>query len=189
MRIVVSLLMAFHTDDLLLFPLAFIALVMQKTYTIAKSALVPSVVRTEEELVEANSKLGLISGLVGAVAVVPAGVLQKTVGPTATLLYGALWFAAALVHARRLPARGGGDPPAGPAERVELHSPAVVIAATAMTAAARDRSGSRSSTCTSGSAATRASPGSVSRSARRPCLTMVGQLDARRCCATTSARR
>ena len=48
-------------------------LVLQKTYLVCKSALVPSVVRTERELVEANSKLGVISGLSGVVAVVPAG--------------------------------------------------------------------------------------------------------------------
>ena len=48
-----------------LFPLVFVALVLQKTYVVSKSALVPSVVRIETELVEANSKLGLIAGVAG----------------------------------------------------------------------------------------------------------------------------
>ena len=131
-RVVVSILMAFHADDLLLFPLAFVAMVMQKTYAISKSALVPSVVRNEEELVEANSKLGLISGLVGSVAVIPAGLLQTTVGATGTLLYGGLWFVLAFVNATRLPREVVAAREPGHAEEVELHSPAVVLAATAM---------------------------------------------------------
>src|SRR4051794_35980407 len=102
-RIVVSVFMAFHADDVLLFPLAFVALVMQKTYTVSKSALVPSVVRNDEELVAATSKRGLISGLVGTPAVIPAGILQKTVGATGTLLYGGAWFVVALISATRLP--------------------------------------------------------------------------------------
>ena len=51
----------------------FAALVLQKTYLVSKQALVPSVVRSEAELVEANSKLGVIAGLTGFVAVIPAG--------------------------------------------------------------------------------------------------------------------
>ena len=61
-----------------LFPLVFAALVLQKTYLVSKQALVPSVVRSEAELVEANSKLGVIAGLTGFVAVIPAGLLQLT---------------------------------------------------------------------------------------------------------------
>ncbi|MGB0800798.1 MAG: hypothetical protein ACPGSH_03440, partial [Ilumatobacteraceae bacterium] len=79
-RLVIQVTMIWFTDDLLLFPLVFIALVLQKTYAVSKSAIVPSVVRNEAELVEANSKLGLIAGLVGAVAVVPAAALQFLIG-------------------------------------------------------------------------------------------------------------
>ncbi len=70
-RVVLTVLMARYLDALALFPLVFGSLVLQKTYTISKSAIVPSTVRSETELVEANSKLGLIAGLTGAVAVVP----------------------------------------------------------------------------------------------------------------------
>ena len=73
-RIVLQLLMIRFSDDLALFPLVFAVLVLQKTYIVSKSALVPSVVRTESELVEANSKLGLIAGIAGVAAVVPASV-------------------------------------------------------------------------------------------------------------------
>ena len=102
-RVVLTLLMAAYVDALALFPLVFASLVLQKTYAVSKSAIVPSTVRSESELVEANSKLGLIAGLTGAVAVVPAALLLQLGGAPATLVYSALLFAAALIAATRLP--------------------------------------------------------------------------------------
>jgi hypothetical protein len=131
-RVVLSVLMAFHADNIALFPLAFAALVMQKTYTISKSALVPTVVRSEEELVEANSKLGLISGLVGSVALVPAGLLQKTVGTRGTMLYAAAIFVFALLAATRMPRDVVAARRADRVEQEELHGAGLVLAVTAM---------------------------------------------------------
>ncbi len=102
-RIVVQLLMIRFSDDIALFPLVFVALVLQKTYAVSKSALVPAVVRSDLELVEANAKLGVVAGLAGAVAVVPAGALQVTLGTGATLLYAAALFGVALWAALGLP--------------------------------------------------------------------------------------
>jgi hypothetical protein len=102
-RIVIQLLMIRFVDEIALFPLVFVALVLQKTYVVSKSALVPAVVRNETELVEANSKLGLIAGVAGAVAVAPAAALQFGVGTTATLMYGALLFGLALLTSLQLP--------------------------------------------------------------------------------------
>lgn len=102
-RIVLQLLMVQFADDVVLFLLVFLALVLQKTYTVSKSALVPAVVRSERELVEANSKLGVIAGISGAIAVVPAGALQVTIGTSATLVYGAVLFGVALAMALGLP--------------------------------------------------------------------------------------
>ncbi|MGB0113573.1 MAG: hypothetical protein WBP59_10165, partial [Ilumatobacteraceae bacterium] len=87
-RVVLCVFMAKYLDSLALFPLVFASLVLQKTYAVSKSAIVPSTVRSEAELVEANSKLGLIAGIMGAIAVIPAGVLLKTAGAPATLIYG-----------------------------------------------------------------------------------------------------
>lgn len=131
-RVVLSILMAFHADNLALFPLAFAALVMQKTYAICKSALVPTVVRSEEELVEANSKLGLISGLVGFVALLPAGLLQKTIGTKGTMLYAALIFLFGLVAATRMPRDVVAARRADRTEQEELHAAGVVLAVTSM---------------------------------------------------------
>ncbi|NNE12653.1 MAG: MFS transporter, partial [Ilumatobacter sp.] len=106
-RIVLQIAMVRFVDDIALFPLVFVALVLQKTYLVSKSALVPAVVRSDTELVEANSKLGLIAGIAGAVAVAPAAALQFGVGTSATLVYGALLFGCALAMSLQLPREVG----------------------------------------------------------------------------------
>ena len=70
-RAVLAFLMIRHLNSLLLFPEAFGALVLGKTYHVAKSAIVPGLVRGHEDLVEANSKLVLLSGIGGALAAGP----------------------------------------------------------------------------------------------------------------------
>jgi hypothetical protein len=132
-RVVLSLLMARYLDALVLFPLVFGSLVLQKTYAISKSAIVPSTVRSETELIEANSKLGLIAGLVGAVAVLPAALLMVASGGSATLVYGAVLFAGAFVAATRLPPDVVAVEVADAEETRELHSSNVELAAVAMT--------------------------------------------------------
>ncbi len=132
-RVALALLMARYLDALALFPLVFGALVLQKTYTISKSAIVPSTVRSETELVEANSKLGLIAGLTGAVAVIPAAILLKLVGAPATLVYSALLFGAALVAATRLPSEVVAADAADAEETRELHTSNIELAAISMT--------------------------------------------------------
>ena len=132
-RVVLMVLMARYLDALALFPLVFASLVLQKTYVVSKSAIVPSTVRSERELVEANSKLGLISGLTGAAAVVPAGILLQLAGASATLVYGALIFGAAFVAATRLPPEVVATEAAGAAEVGHLRSDNIALGAIAMT--------------------------------------------------------
>ena len=62
-RLVVALLMIRHIDTLWLFPEAFALLVLQKSYAVAKSAVVPRYVPSESSLVQANSRLALISAV------------------------------------------------------------------------------------------------------------------------------
>lgn len=129
-RIVLSIMMAFSVDRLVLFPMVFAALVLQKTYTISKSALVPSVVRTERDLVEANSKLGLIAGLIGAIVVMPAALIQITpLGGSGTLIYSALIFGVALVATTWLSADVVAGEAPGITERLQLSSNAVRLGA------------------------------------------------------------
>jgi len=130
-RMLLYLVMAFYSDGLALYPLMFVALVMQKTYTVSKSALVPMVVRSDDELVEANSKLGLISGVVGALAIVPLAGLGK-LSPAAALVLGSLIFVAATIAAQELPREAITKGPTAPLERVELRSSGIVLASGAM---------------------------------------------------------
>lgn len=134
LRVALAVAMIGRVDDLVLFPLAFAALVLQKTYAVSKSALVPTVVRNEEELVEANSKLGLLSGLMGAAVAVPAVVMQRWVGSDATLTLNAVVFGLALFAAARLPREAVALRPVAALERLELSSPSIVLGAAAMMA-------------------------------------------------------
>ena len=132
-RVLLLLLMARYIDGIALFPLVFASLVLQKTYVISKSSLVPSTVRNETELVEANSKLGLVSGLLGGLAVVPAALLLKTLGSGAALVYGAILFAGAFASARQLAPEVVAAKPVDEQEAEDLHSPSLQLGAIAMT--------------------------------------------------------
>ena len=131
LRAVVLLAMAKYLDSLTLFPLAFAALILGKTYAIAKSALVPSIISNKEKLVASNSKLGQVAGITGFVMAIPAGALQL-ISAQATLTLGALAYLAAALNAYRLPKVAIATEPAGRLETEELHSPNVVHAANAM---------------------------------------------------------
>jgi hypothetical protein len=130
-RAAVYLVMMFHVDDLLLYPLVFAALVMQKTYAVSKSALVPMVVRNDTELVEANSKLSLMSGVVGAIAIGPLALMGKA-AVALPLLIGMVVFGAATLSARLLPGDVVAAKPAQKAEKVELRSRDIRLASAAM---------------------------------------------------------
>ena len=66
-RLAVALLMIRHLDTLWLFPEAFALLVLQKSYAVAKSAVVPRYVTSKINLVQANSRLALISAVMSLV--------------------------------------------------------------------------------------------------------------------------
>jgi hypothetical protein len=132
---VLSLFMAYAVamDSVLLFPGAFVMLVVAKSYQVAKSAVVPVATPSEDSLVEANSKLQLLAGVASVVAAVPGAALLL-LGPSWAMGAAAVAFGAAAVVAMRLRQI---PPPVGPAvsaERaaIELKSGRVVAAAAAM---------------------------------------------------------
>jgi hypothetical protein len=131
-RALVCLFMAQHVNDLFLFPCAFLVLVFGKAYGIAKAALVPTVVNSDEELVGANSRLSLLSGIVGFVAAVPGIIALKLFGPEWSLFLAVLTSAACAVLATQLPAAPVAPEPADDVERVELRGQGIVRAAEAM---------------------------------------------------------
>ncbi len=130
-RAVVYVMMAFHVNDVFLYPLIFGAMVMQKTYAVSKSALVPSVVKSEAELVEANSKLSLISGVVGALAIGPLVGIGK-LSASVALFVGAAIFVMATFFAHQLPRDVVAAAPPRREERRELRSAGIFLATGAM---------------------------------------------------------
>ena len=123
--------MASSLDSLTLFPLAFAALVLGKTYAIAKSAIVPNTVNDEAKLVESNSKLGQIAGITGFVVAGPVAALQL-IDTRAALGLGVVAFLAASLNAFRLPKMAVQVGHTDAREAEELHSPSVVAASIAM---------------------------------------------------------
>jgi hypothetical protein len=131
-RSLVCLFMVREVDSLLLFPLAFLLLVLAKSHQVAKSALVPTTVRSHEGLVEANSKLSLLSGVMGFLAAMPGGLLLQVGGSEWVLGLAAVVFAAAAAVAWQLPRVQVAPEPESDAGRAELRSGGVLLAATAM---------------------------------------------------------
>lgn len=132
LRALVCLLMIGELDNMLLFPLAFAALVLAKSYHVAKSAIVPTVVRSDDELVEANSRLSLLSGIVTFAAAIPGGILIALTDSRGALglAIGVFTFGALL--GLRIPPTRVADDQTSETERHELRSGGIVLAASAM---------------------------------------------------------
>ncbi|MCU1462252.1 MAG: Major Facilitator Superfamily transporter [Acidimicrobiales bacterium] len=105
--------MARHLSSAIwLYPEAFGLLVLTKAYAITKSALVPSVVDAEGELVEANSRLAVIAVVAGFVIAIPGAAVLKLSflgAPWVLRLAGVLYLATALAAVRIPRAPGAGD--------------------------------------------------------------------------------
>lgn len=132
LRAFICLLMVRDVDSLLLFPEAFALLVLAKSYHVAKSALVPTVVRSDEALVEANSKLSLISGIVGFIAAVPGALLLRFGGSEWVLGLAALVFGVGVAVSWRVPKVQVAPEPETAEGRAELRGVGVLLAASAM---------------------------------------------------------
>lgn len=130
-RAVMAALMIRHLDSVLLFPEAFGALVLGKTYHVAKSALVPGLVKAKSDLVEANSKLSLLSGIGAGLAAGP-GLLLALLGSQWVLVAATIVFGATVPLAARIPRTTIAETPADFHERNELRSGGIVMAASAM---------------------------------------------------------
>jgi hypothetical protein len=133
-RALVCVSMAYHLNSLLLFPEAFAVLVLSKTYLVTKSALVPTAVEHEQELVEANSRLAVLGVVAGfAIAGPGAAVLKLSfLGGDWVLRFAALVFGVATVAAFRLHRVPAGEPPPAPDEREQLRTAGILLAASAM---------------------------------------------------------
>jgi MFS family permease len=131
-RAVICFFMARNLHGLLLFPLAFGALVLSKGQSVAKSSLVPTTVRNEEELVEANSRLALITTIASLVGGLPAAGVLKLFGAEWSLYLAMVVFVVGAVLALRIDKAGTVAPSERATERAELMKPSITLAASAM---------------------------------------------------------
>ena len=132
MRAVLAFFVVRHMNTILFYPEAFGMLIMQKIYSISKSAVIPSTVHSDEELVQANSQLTTLSSIAVVIAAIPGGILYAIGGGRATVALGAIVFAVGTVLALQLPPTTVAAEPAGEAEREELRSAGITHASVAM---------------------------------------------------------
>ena len=115
---------------------AFLMLVFQKAYLISRASVVPTTVRSDHELVEANSKLAMLSGMAAIVAGGPGLVLLKVggnqYGPQMAVGLAAAVYAAGAVFATRLPRVQVAAEKPTQVEKLELRSAGIRLAASAM---------------------------------------------------------
>lgn len=130
-RAVLGVLMIDDLNSVLLFPEALAVLVLGKGYSISRASLVPSLVRDQAELVEANSKLVLVGGIVGFLAAIP-GLGLYQIGPGWVLAGAAVCFGFGALAATRIPSTKVATSEAGPVERAELRGGGILLAASAM---------------------------------------------------------
>jgi len=134
-RAAACLSMAGNLHGVLLFPEAFVVLVLSKAHTVTKSALVPSTVDSPDQLVEANSRLAVLAVVAGFAAALPGVLVLKIDGLGApwVMRLAAVVFAAGAVAALRLQ-RSPEAPPASLSRRElpELGSASIRLSAGAM---------------------------------------------------------
>lgn len=116
-------------DSLLLFPAAFAVLVLSKTYSVAKSSLVPALVDDDRFLVEANAKLAMVGVLGGFVAAGPGVLLLRFADGRWSLGLAAVMFLLAAVAATRLPPGRRLDTTGGVEVRDSVETPSPFAAA------------------------------------------------------------
>ena len=130
-RVVLAFMISRHFDSLLLFPEAFGLLVMQKGYAVAKSALVPQLSSSEQDLVTLNSRLSLISAFAGITGATISGLASLIAGPAGAAVVATFGFLVATVLASKLPRIVVAAGPPADLERAELRDRAVILAASA----------------------------------------------------------
>ncbi len=130
-RAAIAFLIIQHFDSLLLFPEAFGLLIMQKGYAVAKSAVVPQMARNDDDLVNLNSRLALISALSGMTGATLAGIASLIAGPAGAAAIAMVGFMVTTVLTFQLPPIVVAAGPPEELERAELRDTAVILAASA----------------------------------------------------------
>jgi hypothetical protein len=93
--------MAKNLHDLLLFPEAFVVLVLGKLYLVARASIVPEIISDDDDLATANAKLAVLASL-ASLLVFPIAVGIFKIGAVWVLRTGAVIFVAGAIAALRL---------------------------------------------------------------------------------------
>ncbi len=101
-RAVLALLLAENLRSLFLFPLVFGMLVVGKTYSVARNALVPSFVEDEQDLVAANARLSRTGTFAGGLAAALAVAVYTGASGAWALRVGAVVYIVGAVFAWRV---------------------------------------------------------------------------------------
>jgi hypothetical protein len=120
------------TPGPLFFLLALLVLVGQRAYSVARSALVPTVVTSDDELIEANSKLTILGGLAGFVGILPAALLLKIWGPGWALGLAVLTYSAGALIGLKIPGARVAADKRDEVERQEIRGAGIQLAGGAM---------------------------------------------------------
>lgn len=94
--------MARNIHDLLLFPEAFLVLVLAKLYVVARAAIVPELMTEGDDLASTNAKLAVLASLAG-VAIMPFGLGLLKLGAPWVLRFATFVFVLGTLSALRLP--------------------------------------------------------------------------------------
>lgn len=124
-RAVLALLLAEHLRGIALFPLAFGVLVIAKSYTVSRNALVPSLVPDEGDLVAANARLSRTATMAGALAAAGAVSVYTATAAEWSLRVGAVVYLVGAFAAWRVRAAAPPIEPLDHAAIVELVRPDV----------------------------------------------------------------
>lgn len=125
-------LLAGDLRELLLYPEAFAVLVLGKTHSVSKNALVPMLVEGHERFVRANARLTVVSLGGGALGGLVGSAVVATFGAPWALRLGAAVFVVAGVHGIRLPRVRVGSTPSPVMDYETLQTPVVQLGAWAM---------------------------------------------------------
>lgn len=131
-RALLAFAMVRYVDSVFLFPLAFSLLVFGKAHHVAKSALVPTLVDTDEALVKANSQLSIVSAISGGLAGIPGIILLRFWGGPAVLVLATVLFAAGAAFGLKIPSTLVAESGPDEDERAELRSTGIILAASTM---------------------------------------------------------
>jgi hypothetical protein len=106
-RAVCAWLLTDQLDSLLLFPLAFLILVLSRATIVVRGAVLPQLIPEGRSLVDANASLSRASALAGIAAGLPGLAILKWWGTDPELILAAIVYICGVVPAIRLPAIKG----------------------------------------------------------------------------------